>query len=108
MEDLLALAGEARGAIRHQSLALQVNSSVLLSDKRQSDSFDKGGAHLSGTDDGAEVGLVALAELAVEALWDVEGDDVVTNSNIGHTFSNALHNAASFMAQNAGEHSFRI
>jgi len=98
VEDLLALAGEASGAIRHQSLTLQINHNVLPLDKRQSCRFNKGEAHLSGTDDGAEVGLVALAELAVEALWDVEGDDVVTNSNIGHTLSNALHNTASLVA----------
>jgi hypothetical protein len=52
--DALALAGEARGTVGHEALAL-------------------GDANL-----GAEVGLARRAELALAALGDIEGDDVVT------------------------------
>jgi hypothetical protein len=76
---LLALAGEPAGAVRHHAVALR------------------------DPDDAAQVCFAALAELAVSALWDVQRDHMVAHFDAGHALSNRLYDAASFVAQDAGE-----
>jgi len=67
VENALALASEAAGAIRHQTLTL------------------------SDTDLLAQVGLWALAELAFTAFWNVARNNSVTNLNTGYTFTNGFN-----------------
>src|SRR5690606_21487776 len=105
VEQVLALALEAGGAVRHQSLAL-------------------GRADLS-----AEVGLAGLAELALLALggaikpeyeyWIgqllsgdrgflLEGDDVVARLHVGDAFADGLDDTSALVSQNNGESTLGI
>lgn len=49
-----------------------------------------------------------VPELALTALWDVQGDDVVTALHRGDAFTNTLHDASALMAKDAGEQALRI
>jgi hypothetical protein len=84
MKDILSLAGEASGSIWHEALAL------------------------SGTNDCAEICFATLAELAVEALGNIEGNNMITNSHSGDILSNTLNNTTSLVSKNTGEDTFRI
>ncbi len=101
MQDVLAAGAEARGAVRHDALAL-------------------GRADLA-----AEVGLVGLAELALFALggaveeWSVgrsiehvlengngnllESHDVVARLDVGHALADRLDDARALVSQDDGE-----
>jgi hypothetical protein len=71
---LLALAGEPAGAIRHHAVALR------------------------DPDDAAQIGLAALAKFAISALWYVQRDHMVANFYAGHALTDGLYYAASFVA----------
>ena len=70
---------EAAGAVGHHTLSLR------------------------GADFAAQVRLLRQAVHAVAALRDVQGDDVVSNLNVGDTFADRLHNTTTFVAKNDGE-----
>lgn len=82
--DDLSLASEARGSIRHEALTL------------------------GDANDGAQVGLSTLAELALAALRHVQRNDVVTDGNASHSLANALDDSRTFVAENDGEDRFRV
>ena len=84
MKKFLALASEARGTIRHDTLAL------------------------CRTDLRAEVGLAGEAEFAFTALRDIKRDHVVSHFNRGNTLSHTLHNTCTFVSQDNGECALRI
>lgn len=84
MKQVLALALEARGAIGHDALAL-------------------GGADLA-----AEVGLARLAELALLALWCVEGNDVVADLYVCDALADGLDNTGALMTENNREGSLGV
>jgi hypothetical protein len=65
---------------------------------------------LRGTDLGTEVGLGRHAKDAgrLVALRRVGGDDMVTNGDREDAFTNAFHDATSFVSQNGREEAFRI
>lgn len=79
MVERLALAGEARGAVGHDALAL------------------------GSADGAAEVGLSALAELTLAALGGVEGDDVVANLDIVDVGADRLDDTTALVAEDDGE-----
>lgn len=79
VQEVLALALEARGAVGHDALAL-------------------GCADLA-----AEVGLAGLAELALLALGGVEGDDVVAGLHVGDALADGLDDAGALVAEDDGE-----
>lgn len=79
MVERLALAGEARGAVGHDALAL------------------------GSADGAAEVGLSALAELALAALGGVEGDDVVADLDIVDVGADRLDDTTALVAEDDGE-----
>ncbi|MCY1520836.1 hypothetical protein D9M68_556280 [compost metagenome] len=80
----LAFVAEARGAVRHDALALR-------------------GAHLL-----AQVGLAGQAELALATFRGVERNDVVARLQRRHAFADLDHDAGAFMAQHGREQAFRI
>lgn len=84
MEDLLALAGEAGGLIRHETAAL------------------------GGANGLAEIGLAAGAELALAALGGVKRDDVVAWGNLGNALTDGLNNTASLVAQDRREETLGV
>lgn len=84
MKQVLALALEARSAVGHNALAL-------------------GGADLA-----AEVGLARLAELALLALWCVEGDDMVANLYVCDTLADGLDDTGALMTEDDGEGSLGV
>jgi len=84
MKDRLALASEAAGSVRHESFSL------------------------CGTDDRAQVGLPALAELAFSALWRVQRDDVITDVDGGNSLADRLDYTGSLVSKDDGEDSLRI
>uniref|UniRef100_A0A0N5A603 LigA n=1 Tax=Parastrongyloides trichosuri TaxID=131310 RepID=A0A0N5A603_PARTI len=84
MEKRLALVGKARGAVGHQALALR------------------------GPDRGAQVGLAALAELALAAFRRVQRDDVVADGQRGHARPHLDHHARALMAQDRGEETLAV
>jgi hypothetical protein len=63
---------------------------------------------LSGSDHTAEIGFAALAELALFALRNVQGNYVIAWLNGCNSFSNTLYDASSFVSQDAREEPFRI
>lgn len=79
MVELLSLAGKARGAVRHDALAL---------------------GSANGT---AEVGLSALAELALAALSGVEGDNMVADLDVVDVGANRLDNTTALVAEDDRE-----
>src|SRR5690606_26672088 len=82
--DRLALVAEAGGAVRHQALALS-------------------GAHRA-----AEVGLAGGAELALAALGGIQRDHVVAHRYRGHALADRLDDAATLVAEDAGEDAFGV
>jgi len=56
----------------------------------------------------AEIRLATLAEFALVALRDVEGNDMVAGLEVGHSLADALHDAGALMAQDHGEQALRI
>lgn len=79
VQQVLALALEARGAVGHDALAL-------------------GGANLA-----AQVGLARLAELALLALGGVEGDDVVAGLHVGDALADGLDDTGTLVTEDDGE-----
>ncbi|MNG95414.1 hypothetical protein D3C79_544500 [compost metagenome] len=84
VEQLLTFVGEARGAVRHQALAL------------------------GGANGLAQVGLAGTAELALAALWGVERDHVIADGNRGHALTDGFDNGTAFMAKDRREDAFRV
>ncbi|MNZ60314.1 hypothetical protein D3C78_783820 [compost metagenome] len=84
MEQLLAFVGEARGAVRHQALAL------------------------GGADGLAQVGLAREAELALAAFRGVQRDDVVTDGDRGDALAYRLDDRATFVAEDRREDALRV
>lgn len=80
VEELLALALESGSSVRHHSFTL------------------------GRSDLAAKVGLSALAELALLALCRVQGDDVVSDLDVRHTLSDALHNSTTCIDVKRGQH----
>lgn len=79
VEEVLALAPEARSAVRHDTLSL------------------------CGTDLSAEVGLARLAKLAFLAFWGVERDDVVTGLYVGNALTDRLDVTGTLVSKDNGE-----
>lgn len=99
VEQILALASESRGAIRHQTLAL------------------------GGSDLATEVGLAGLAELALLAFWCaigearlvdatteramrgslLESDDVVADLDVGDALTNGLNDTSTLVSEDDGK-----
>lgn len=84
MEQLLALVREARGAVRHQALAL--GSAYGL----------------------AQVGLAREAELALAAFRGVQRDHMVAHGHRGHALAYRFDDRAAFMAEDRREDAFRV
>jgi hypothetical protein len=84
VKDSLALAGEARSAVRHETLAL-IHTQFL-----------------------AQIRLATQTELALLALWHIAHDDVVADLDTRHARANRLDHTAAFVAQNRRKHAFRI
>jgi len=84
VQDVLAAGTEARGAIRHQALAL------------------------GGTDLAAQVGLAGLAELALLALGGVESDDMVTGLHVGDALADGLNDTSTLVSEDDGESTLRV
>jgi len=82
--DLLALAGEALGAVGHDALAL------------------------GSTHGAAEVGLAREAELALAALGSVEGDNVVADLDVVDAGADRLDDTSALVAENHGEGTLRV
>jgi hypothetical protein len=79
VEEVLALAPEARGAVGHDTLTL------------------------CSADLAAEVGLAGLAELALLAFWCVESDDVVAGLDVGDALADRLDVTGTLVPENDGE-----
>jgi hypothetical protein len=80
MQDRIAIERrEARGAVRHQALAL-------------------GRAHLL-----AEVGFRVQAVFAFPAFGGVERDDMIAGLQAGHALADLQHDASALMAEDGGE-----
>ncbi len=84
VEQLLAFVGEARGAVRHQALAL------------------------GSTDRLAQVGLARQAELALAAFRGVQRDHVVAHGQRGHALAYGFDDRTAFMAKNGWEDALRV
>lgn len=84
VEQTLSLAGEARGSIRHHT------STLSVSDLR------------------AQVGLLAVTELAVATLGNVAGNNVVTRLNRSHSLADTLHHTGAFVSEDRGKDALRI
>jgi len=84
MQQLFALALEAAGAVGHDAFAL-------------------GGADLA-----TQVGLAALAELALAALGRVEGNNVVAGRDVGDARADRFDDAGALVAEDDGEGAFRV
>lgn len=82
--DLLALALEPLGPVRHLALALR------------------------RTHRAAEVGLAGLAELALLALGGVEGNDVVSDLDVVDALADRLDDAAPLVAQDDRERALGV
>ena len=82
--DRLALVAEARGAVRHQALALR------------------------GADRGAEIGLLAQAAFALAAFRRVERDDVIAGLHGGDARADLADDAGALMAEDRGEDAFAV
>ena len=82
--NLLALVGEARGAVRHQALAL------------------------GGADGGAQVGLARQAGRALAAFRRVERDDVVALLHRGDAGSDIDNDARALMAEDRREQALGV
>lgn len=80
----LTLAGESGSSVRHESLALR------------------------DANHGAQVGLAALAELALAALWNVQRHDVVSNGNASDALADALDDSRALVTQNDGENGLGV
>src|SRR6185437_629954 len=84
MEDGLALVAEARGAVRHQALAL------------------------GGADRGAEIGLLAQAAFALPAFRGVERDHVVARLHRSDAGADLANDAGAFMTEDRRKNSFAV
>lgn len=79
VQDILASGAETAGTVGHQTLAL------------------------CRTDLAAEVGLARLAELALLALWGVEGDHMVAGLHVGDTLAHGLDDTGTLVSKDDGE-----
>jgi hypothetical protein len=84
VEQLLAVEREARGAVRHQALAL------------------------GGADGGAQIGLAREARRTLPAFRRVERDDVVALLHAGHARPDVDDDAGALMAEDGGEQPFGV
>ncbi len=84
MVDRLAVIAEAAGAVRHHAFTL-------------------GGAHRA-----AQVGFAGLAEFALTALGGIQRNHVIAHLNRGHTLAHRLDDAATLVAENAGEDTLAV
>eukprot|EP00123_Amoebidium_parasiticum_P001517 comp12630_c0_seq1/m.7676 comp12630_c0_seq1/g.7676 ORF comp12630_c0_seq1/g.7676 comp12630_c0_seq1/m.7676 type:complete len:312 (+) comp12630_c0_seq1:447-1382(+) len=84
VEDRLPLAGETRSTVWHNTTALR---------------------HANFA---AKVSLLAVAELAVVALGDIQRHNMVSNLHTCDTLTNTLDDPTPLMAKNAREHPLRI
>lgn len=84
VQDILAAGLKTRGAVGHHTPTL------------------------SGSNLAAKVGLSRYAELALLALGGIEGNDVISRLNIGHTLTYRFDDASTFVTENDGEGSFGI
>jgi hypothetical protein len=81
---LLAIEGEARGAVRHDTLTL------------------------SRPDRGAQIGLAGQAGGALPAFGRIERDNMVALFDAGHARSDIDDDAGTLMTQNGGEQALRV
>ena len=84
VEDRVAVAAEAAGAVRHQALALR------------------------GADRGAEIGAARETGFALPAFRRVERDDMIAGFQRVTPGPDLAHDAGAFMAETRGEEAFRI
>ena len=79
VQQVAALAAEARGAVGHLTLALR------------------------RADLAAQVGLARLAELALLALGSVQSNDMVARLDVGDALTDRLDNTGTLVSENNGE-----
>lgn len=84
MEETLSLAGKARCTIRHHTFALGVSNLR------------------------AQIGLFAVAKLAITTLWNVAGNNMVTRLNRSNSLADALHHSGAFVSEDSGKDALRI
>src|SRR5712672_2804038 len=84
VEDQLAPVAKARGAVRHQPLAL------------------------GGADRGAEIGFLAQAAFALAAFRRVKRDHMIARLHRNHTCSDLANNAGALMAEDRRKDSFAV
>lgn len=84
VEQILSLAAEARRTVGHQSTTLC-----------QPDFL-------------ADVRLGTETEVTFVTLWNVQGQHMIADSELGHTFANAFDDATAFVTQHDGEHTFGV